>query len=65
MEGVEAVEVKKLYAFVQAFFWTHLNWVAVGWHSTININMFYKNLMDYVVCTIHKIAFISIVIVLI
>ena len=25
MEGVEAVEVQKLYAFVRAFFGTHLN----------------------------------------
>ena len=31
MEGVEAVEVKKLYAFVWAFFGTHL-------HKKLNIN---------------------------
>ena len=65
MEGVEAVEVEKLYALVRAFFGTHLNCVAVGWHSTININMFYENLMDYVIHTIHKVVFFSIVMVLI
>ena len=25
-----------------------VNWVAVKWDSTVNINMLYDNLMDYV-----------------